>query len=313
MAKIKTPILSHFLSMQALDAEKITYFLDRGEYFLKNVVAKNVMLDTLHGRIVANLFFESSTRTRNAFDIAAKRLGAIVLSPDMKQSATEKGELLIDTLHNLQELGVELFVVRHPDNNLAQFLAGELKTRVSIINAGDGNNEHPTQTLLDLMTIRQHFQEWSKLTVAIVGDVKHSRVARSLMIGLHIMGVERIRIIAPKNFQIENLKEMHADVFDHLNTGLSGVDIIYALRIQKERMTINEYPGDEQYFKNFGLTQERLMLAKPNAIVMHPGPMNRGVEIESAVADGPQSVILQQTKNSVALKMAVIETVLTTH
>lgn len=315
MTKIKFPSLFHFLSMQLLDAEKITYLLDRAEYFLKKVVAHNMVLDTLHGRVIANLFFESSTRTRNAFEIAGKRLGAIVLSPDMKQSATIKGELLIDTLHNLQAMGVELFVIRHPNNNLAQFLAGELKTHVPIINAGDGSNEHPTQALLDLMTIRQHFQvqTWPKLTVAIIGDVKHSRVARSLIAGLHMMGVERIRIIAPKNFQMDDAKAMRVDVFDQLTIGLPDVDIIYVLRIQKERMPANECPNDEQYFKSVGLTQERLMLAKPSAIVMHPGPINRGVEIESAVADGPQSAILQQTKNSVALKMAVIETILTSH
>src|SRR3989344_4382833 len=193
--KLKPPTMHHLLSMQSLDADKITYLLDRAEQFLKSTIAKNEVLNTLHGKVVANLFFESSTRTRNSFEIAAKRLGAIMLSPDMRQSATIKGELLIDTIRNLEAMGVSAMIVRHPDNHLAQFLAGELQTGVSIVNAGDGSNEHPTQTLIDLLTIRQHYANFSDITVAIVGDVAHSRVAHSLMLGLRLMGAQRIRVI----------------------------------------------------------------------------------------------------------------------
>lgn len=305
-----SPFLPHLLSMHALDPEKITYLLNRADYFLKTCVEKNAVVDTLHGKVVANLFFESSTRTRNSFEIAANRLGAMVLSPNMKQSSTTKGEILIDTIRNFEAMGVSLLVIRHPDNNLTEFLASELNTSMPIINAGDGSNEHPTQTLLDLMTIQKHFADFSKITVAIVGDVAHSRVARSLIVGLRMMGVKNIRIIAPDYFIPIDLDILKVELFHSMEEGLKNVDIIYTLRIQKERMTASNYPKDDQYFKNFGLTETRLALAKPDAIVMHPGPMNRGIEIESSVADGSQSVILQQTQNSVAVRMAVIETLL---
>lgn len=314
MLKVKLPssrpTMRNLLSVQSLDASAITYLLDRADYFLKTAVSKQTVLDTLRGKVMVNLFFESSTRTRNSFEIAGHRLGAIVLSPDMKQSATAKGEILIDTIRNLEAMGASLLVIRHPDNNLTHFLAAELKTGVSVVNAGDGSNEHPTQTLLDLLTIRQHFKDFSNLTVAILGDVMHSRVARSLIMGLRIMGVNRIRIIAPDYFTPPESEITHLDVFHSMETGLRDVDIIYALRIQKERMPAEQRPKDDQFFRQFGLTEARLSLAKPNAIVMHPGPMNRGIEIESSVADGPQSVILQQTQNSVAVRMAVLEMLL---
>ena len=314
MLKVKLPssrpTMRNLLSVQSLDASAITYLLDRADYFLKTAVSKQTVLDTLRGKVMVNLFFESSTRTRNSFEIAGHRLGAIVLSPDMKQSATAKGEILIDTIRNLEAMGASLLVIRHPDNNLTHFLAAELKTGVSVVNAGDGSNEHPTQTLLDLLTIRQHFKDFSNLTVAILGDVMHSRVARSLIMGLRIMGVNRIRIIAPDYFTPPESEVTHLDVFHSMETGLRDVDIIYALRIQKERMPAEQRPKDDQFFRQFGLTEARLSLAKPNAIVMHPGPMNRGIEIESSVADGPQSVILQQTQNSVAVRMAVLEMLL---
>ncbi|PIZ04996.1 MAG: aspartate carbamoyltransferase catalytic subunit [Gammaproteobacteria bacterium CG_4_10_14_0_8_um_filter_38_16] len=310
MLKRKSSVLRHLLTMQSLDEKKIHGLLDRAEYFLKTVIAKEAVLTTLRGKVIANLFFEPSTRTRNSFSIAEHRLGAIVLSPNMKQSSTLKGELLIDTIRNLEAMGVSLLVIRHPDNHLAQFLSTELKTNIAVVNAGDGSNEHPTQTLLDLMTIRQHFPDFSTLTVAIVGDIAHSRVARSLIMGLHLMKVKKIRIIAPKEFTPENAESMDVDVFHSIDAGLVDADVVYTLRVQKERMEQSRHPKEKQYYQDFGLTQDRLTKAKPNAIVMHPGPMNRGVEIESSVADGSQSVILQQTQNSVAVRMAVIEALL---
>lgn len=313
MLKFNPPRLKHMLSMETLDKNIISYLLDRSEHFIATCIKKNQVLSTFAGQVVVNLFFEPSTRTRNSFEIAAHRFSAIVLSPDMQQSSTQKGELLIDTIHNFEAMGAKLLVIRHSDNNLAQFLAAELRTSISVINAGDGSNEHPTQTLIDLLTIRQHFTDFSKLTVAILGDVVHSRVARSLIIGLRMMGVERIRIIAPDYFMPKESDLLQADQIESITAGLQDVDIIYTLRIQKERMNREQHPNEGAYFKSFGLTQERLAIAKPNAIVMHPGPINRGIEIESVVADGPQSVILQQTQNSVAVRMAVIETLLNNH
>lgn len=310
-SKSKPPLLHHFLSMRSLYQNTATYLLDRAEHFLKTAIAKQEVLTTLHGKVVANLFFESSTRTRNSFEIAEHRLGAIVLSPDMKLSSTNKGELLIDTIRNLEAMGVSLMVVRHADNHLVQFLAAEAQTGISVINAGDGHNEHPTQALVDLLTIRQHFPDFTALTVAIIGDVAHSRVARSLVMGLRLMGVKKIRLIAPKSFAPDHDDFASTEVFHVMNDGLQDVDVIYTLRIQKERMDASEHPKEDVYFKEFGLTEARLALAKRSAIVMHPGPMNRGIEIESSVADGSQSVILQQTRNSVAVRMAVIETLLT--
>lgn len=306
----KNPKLRHLLSMSTLDQDTITGLLDRADYFLKKVVTPKHVLDTARGKVIANLFFESSTRTRNSFEIAANRMGAIVLSPDMNQSATQKGELLIDTIHNLESMGASLLVIRHPDNNLAHFLAAELQTEVGVINAGDGSNEHPTQTLLDLMTIRQICPDFSEVTITIVGDVLHSRVARSLVMGLKIMGVGRIRLVAPDCFLPKDALFEGVDTLSSMEDGLQDADIVYMLRIQKERMDASEYPNESDYFNAFGLTKEKLSMAKPEAVVMHPGPMNRGVEIESFVADGSQSVILQQTQNSVPLRMAVIEAVL---
>jgi aspartate carbamoyltransferase catalytic subunit len=303
------PTLHHLLSIQSLNKETITYFLDRAEFFLKTALAKQEVLTTLHGKVIVNLFFESSTRTRNSFEIAAHRLGAIVLSPDIKQSSVNKGEIVIDTARNLEAMGAALLVVRHSENHFAQFLAAELKTTTAIVNAGDGINEHPTQTLIDLMTIRQHMPDFSKLTIAILGDILHSRVAHSLIIGLRTMGVTNIRLVAPVYF-MPNESEFNVKVYHSMEEGLRDVDVVYSLRIQKERIAAAQLPKDEQYVQNYGLTAERMALAKPNAIVMHPGPMNRGVEIESSVADGAQSAILQQTKNSVAVRMAVLETLL---
>lgn len=313
MTKPNRPSMNHLLTMESLDEATITFILNRAEDLLASSVKSGQMLDTLHGQVAVNLFFEPSTRTRNSFEIAQKRLGAIVLSPDMQQSATAKGELLIDTLHNLESMGANLLIVRHPDNNLAQFLASELSSGVSVINAGDGSNEHPTQALVDLLTIRQHRNDFASRSVAIIGDVMHSRVARSLIIGLRTMGVKRIRIIAPDYFMPEESDTMQADMMNSMSAGLKDIDIIYTLRIQKERMDSTQYPNEGEYFNTFGLTQEKLALAKPDAIVMHSGPINRGIEIESVVADGPQSVILQQTQNSVAIRMAVIETLLNNH
>lgn len=309
MSKTKPPQITHLLSIEALNADQINYFLDRAQTLQDDVVTKDKVLDNFTGQVVANLFFESSTRTRNSFEIAAHRFNMIVLSPNMNQAATKKGELLIDTIRNFEAMGARLLVIRHSDNNLAHFLANECQS-IAIINAGDGSNEHPTQTLIDLLTIKQHFNDFSKLTIAISGDISHSRVARSLVAGLRIMGTKEIRLIAPDYFMPDPTEFPGTTCVNSFDDGVKDADIVYCLRIQKERMDPKQHPKESDYFNTFGLTQEKLALAQKGAIVMHPGPINRGIEIESSVADGSQSVILQQTRNSVAVRMAVIETLL---
>ncbi len=310
MTKKAKPDINHLVSMETLDIDTINYLMDEADNFLKKTLSKEHILDTLKGKVVAVLFYESSTRSRNSFVIAAKRLSAITINPDMNLSAILKGESLLDTIHTFEAMGVDLFAIRHPDNNAAQFVASELNGPASIVNAGDGDNQHPTQALLDLMTIRQYKSQFNDLTVAIVGDISHSRVARSLIAGLKIMGTTQIHLIAPPDLAPEDAESLGVKVFNNFEEGLSSADVVVALRIQKERMQEAQLPDFEKYHNEFGLTAERLALAKSDAIVMHPGPMNRGVEIDSNVADGPQSVILQQVQNGIAMRMAVMETLL---
>jgi aspartate carbamoyltransferase catalytic subunit len=309
-AKKNQPLFRHLLGMETLTQEMIETLFKRANYFLEDCIDKNTVSDRMQGHIVVNLFFEPSTRTCNSFEIAAKRLGAMVLSPDMKNSATVKGESLIDTIHTFEMLGASVFVIRHDNNHTAQFIAGELLGQASVINAGDGTHQHPTQALLDLFTISQHKKNFNALSVAIVGDIAHSRVARSLIIGLKTMGCKDIRLIGPEALISLETEEHIPDavkIFHSMDEGLKNVDVVMPLRIQKERMQQAEIPDTHQYFTEFGLTRERLSLANTSAIVMHPGPMNRNIEIESSVADGPQSVILQQVHNGVAMRMAVMD------
>lgn len=302
--------LENLISLENLSTSTISELLNRAEFFLENAINKKTALNALSGKIIANLFFEPSTRTRNSFDIAAQRLGAMVLNPDMQTSATCKGESLVDTIRTFEALGTDVFVIRHADNNTANFVANELSGNAAVVNAGDGVNQHPTQALLDLLTIRQHKHFFGNLTVAIVGDIAHSRVARSLIQGLNSMGTQQIRLIAPKALVPDDAAGLDIHLYDSLKEGLHGVDVIVALRIQKERMQVADIPDTKKFAQQFGITTDTLAYAKPDAIVMHPGPINRGVEIESAVADGPQSVILQQVHNGVAVRMAVLDAIL---
>ncbi len=306
----KTPLMRHLLTMESLDQNIIGQLLDKADLMLRECVDKGRTVPTLAGKIVANLFFEPSTRTLNSFEIAAKRLGAICISPDISKSATVKGESLIDTIHTFEAMGTDYITIRHSDNNTAQFVASELKGATSIINAGDGVNQHPTQGLLDLLTIRQNKNDFTQLSVAIIGDIAHSRVARSLIAGLRIMNTPDIRIIAPAAFMPADSDELGVTTYTDIEKGLRDVDVVVTLRIQKERIDASDIPDNEKYFKSFGITNERVALAKPDAIVMHPGPMNRGIEIESSVADGIQSRILQQVRNGVAIRMAIMESML---
>ena len=307
--KVKLPT-QHLIEMTSLDQEIIQSLFDRAEFFLENSINKGVTLKSLADKVVVNLFFEPSTRTRNSFILAAKRLSALLLNPNMGQSATIKGESLLDTIHSFEAMGADLFVIRHPDNNTASFIATELKSDASVINAGDGNNQHPTQCLLDLFTISRHKKNFTDIKVAIIGDILHSRVARSLVDGLHIMGTKGINLIAPETFAPADPDEYRASIYHTLQEGLQGVDVIVALRIQRERMQTALMPDPDRFYKEFGLTPATLAYAKTDAIVMHPGPMNRGVEIDSSAADGPQSVILEQVRNGVAMRMAIMDALL---
>lgn len=294
----------NLISIKTLTREDILAILKRANYFLKNFIHPNRVSKKLNGKVIANLFFEPSTRTCNSFAIAAKRLGAMVLTPPLQHSSLLKGESLLDTLRTFDAMGVSAFVIRHTENHLCEELAKALP-HITLFNAGDGTHEHPTQALIDLLTIQQHKKNWNKLRVSIVGDILHSRVAHSLIAGLLTMGVADIHLIGPKNLVPAKSEHTKIKIFHSLKEGLPDSDVIVTLRVQKERL--QQTIDFDTFHQQFGLTPKMLALAKPNAIVMHPGPMNRNIEIDSAVADGPQSVILQQVQNGVAIRMAVLD------
>jgi len=298
--------LQHFLSIEGLNKGLITEILDTAESFA-DISEQNVKkIPLLRGKTIVNLFFENSTRTRATFELAAARLSADVLSMNIATSATSKGESLLDTIRNLEAMQVDMFVVRHSLSGAAHFIAQHAAKHVSVINAGDGQHEHPTQAMLDMFTIRRVKKQFSGLRVAIVGDILHSRVARSQIYALNILGAEEVRVIAPKTLLPAQVESLGVSVFNDLTTGLNNVDVIIMLRLQKERMSSALLPSEREYFKCFGLSEDRLKIANKDAIVMHPGPINRGVEISSSVADGSQSVILQQVRNGIAVRMAVM-------
>lgn len=304
--------MRHFLDIGRLDREALTHILDTAKSFtsVDGQAVKKVPL--LRGKTIVNLFFEPSTRTRTTFELAAKRLSADVLNISIATSATVKGESLLDTLFSLESMNTDIFIVRHPESGAADFIAQHVAPHVSIINAGDGRHAHPTQALLDVFTIREHHPDFSKLRVAIVGDILHSRVARSQIEALNILGTQEIRVIAPRTLLPANIEQLGVQVFQNCWQGLRDVDVIIMLRLQKERMQGAFIPSEHEYFQLYGLTPERLALASPDAIVMHPGPINRGVEISSEVADGSQSVILQQVKYGIAVRMAILSIAIST-
>lgn len=298
--------LRHFLSLDGLPRELLNEILDTADSFLE-VGARTVKkVPLLRGKTVCNVFFENSTRTRTTFELAAKRLSADVITLNVSTSSTSKGETLTDTLRNLEAMAADMFVVRHSDSGAAHFIAEHVSPEVAIINGGDGRHSHPTQGMLDMLTIRRHKGSFENLSVAIVGDILHSRVARSDMLALKTLGCQDIRVIAPKTLLPVGIEQYGVKVFTNADEGLKDVDVIIMLRLQRERMQGGLLPSEGEFFKLFGLTQARLALAKPDAIVMHPGPINRGVEIESAVADCAQSVILNQVTYGIAIRMAVL-------
>ncbi len=298
--------LKHFLTTEGLPKALLTEILDVAESFatLPGRPVKKVPL--LRGRIITNLFFENSTRTRTTFELAAKLLSADVLNFNVSVSATSKGETLLDTLRNLEAMHSDMFVVRHAESGAAHFIAKHAAPGVSVINAGDGRHAHPTQAMLDMFTIRKHKGDFTPLRVAIVGDILHSRVARSQIHALNTLGVTEVRAIGPRTLLPKEARALGVHVYHSLEDGVKDVDVVIMLRLQKERMDGALLPSEHEYFQLYGLTDERLENAKPDAIVMHPGPINRGVEMDSVVADGPRSVILQQVSYGIAIRMAVM-------
>jgi aspartate carbamoyltransferase catalytic subunit len=298
--------LKHFLTIDGLDKRLLTEILDTAESFVGITDQQVKKVPLLRGKTIVNLFFENSTRTRTTFELAAKRLSADVISISIATSSTSKGESLLDTIRNLEAMMVDMFVVRHSISGAAHFIAQHTAPHISVINAGDGQHAHPTQAMLDLFTIRQYKKDFSNLRVAIIGDILHSRVARSEIQALNAVGVAEVRVIAPKTLLPAHVETLGVTVCHNLTEGLKDIDVIIMLRLQKERMASALLPSESEYFKCFGLTEEKLKIAKPDAIVMHPGPINRGVEIDSKVADGPQSVILRQVSNGIAIRMAIM-------
>jgi aspartate carbamoyltransferase catalytic subunit len=301
--------LIHLLSTEGLSREILTHILDTATQFvsLSDRDVKKVPL--LRGKSVFNLFFENSTRTRTTFEIAAKRLSADVFNLDIARSSASKGETLLDTIANLSAMAADIFVVRHSESGTPYLIAEHVAPHVHVVNAGDGRHAHPTQGLLDAYTIRHFKKDFSNLRVAIVGDVLHSRVARSDIHAFTTLGCAEVRVVGPRTLIPSDLSQLGVKVFHSLEEGIRDCDVVIALRLQNERMTGALLPSSQEYFKNFGLTTARLQVAKPDAIVMHPGPINRGVEIESAVVDGPQSVILNQVTFGIAVRMAVMSIV----
>lgn len=299
--------LQHLLSTEELPPSILLSILDRAATFMNVAEGREIKkLPLLHGISIFNIFFESSTRTRTTFEIAAKRLSADVVNLNVASSSASKGESLLDTVDNLCAMHADMFVVRHSQSGAAHLIARHVAPEIHVINAGDGRHAHPTQALLDMFTIRHYKKEFHNLRVAIVGDILHSRVARSQIHALTTLGVPEVRVIAPKTLLPSCVEKLGVQVYHDLTTGLRDVDVVMMLRLQNERMQGAVLPSAQEYFKYYGLTQDKLMLAKADAIVMHPGPMNRGVEIDSSVADGAQSVILPQVTFGIAVRMAVM-------
>jgi aspartate carbamoyltransferase catalytic subunit len=298
--------LIHLLSIEGLPRPVLHHILDTAGTFLSVNDREVKKVPLLRGKSVFNLFFENSTRTRTTFEIAAKRLSADVINLDIARSSAAKGESLLDTIANLSAMHADMFVVRHGESGAPYLIAQHCAPHVHVVNAGDGRHSHPTQGLLDMYTIRHYKRDFTQLTVAIVGDIVHSRVARSDIHALTTLGVPEIRAVGPKTLVPGDLAAMGVRVCHDMKEGIAGADVIIMLRLQNERMSGAMLPSAAEFFKNYGLTPEKLALAKPDAIVMHPGPINRGVEIASDVADGTQSVILPQVTFGIAVRMAVM-------
>jgi aspartate carbamoyltransferase catalytic subunit len=301
--------LRHLITLEGLSRDEIIALLDLAQFYVRSPGDLPARDQTLAGHTIANLFFEPSTRTRVSFELAAQRLGADVVNLDMQSSSRVKGETVLDTIYTIQAMHADILIMRDAEPGLPAYIAKFVAPHVSILNAGEAHLSHPTQGLLDALTIRQHKQDFSKLTVLIAGDIAHSRVARSAWHALTTLGVGELRIAAPDDLMPQGNEFAGARRFSDIDDAIAGADVVMALRIQRERMSSAQIPDEATYHRTFGITEERLKKAKAGAIVMHPGPMNRDVEIASSVADGPQSVIQQQVTNGVAVRMAVLATI----
>lgn len=302
--------LRHLLTLDGMDTGMLTAILDRAQRYVARPGDAIVRTRGLDGRSVANLFFEASTRTRASFELAARRCGAEVLNLDMDHSSATKGESLLDTIHTLQSMNIDAFILRHADAGVPEYVARNVMDHVAILNAGEGHLSHPTQGLLDALTIRQAKGDIEGLNVAIIGDIRHSRVARSVSQALSALGAADIRLSGPATLLPASGEIDGARIVPEMDAALAEADVVMMLRIQKERIKGLDIPDEREYFRGYGLSEERLRLAKPDAIVMHPGPMNRGVEIDTRLADSPRSWITRQVNNGVAVRMAVLEMVM---
>ncbi|MDA8383845.1 MAG: aspartate carbamoyltransferase catalytic subunit [Betaproteobacteria bacterium] len=298
--------LNHLLTLEGLPREILLHILDTAASFVGVAEREVKKVPLLRGKAIFNLFFEPSTRTRTTFEIAAKRLSADVLNLNIGASSQSKGETVLDTVDNLSAMHADMFIVRHAQSGAAHLIAQHVAPHIHVINAGDGRHAHPTQGLLDMYTIRHYKPDFGGLRVAIVGDLMHSRVARSEIHALNILGTREVRVIAPKTLIPSGVEGLGVQVYHNMAAGLAGVDVVIMLRLQHERMKGAILPSAQEYFKYYGLTPEKLAFCSHDAIVMHPGPMNRGVEIDSSVADGAQSVILPQVTFGIAVRMAVM-------
>ena len=298
--------LHHLLSIDGLPGEILRQILDTAKSFVGVTQREVKKVPLLRGKAIFNLFFEPSTRTRTTFEIAAKRLSADVINLAINVSSQSKGESVLDTVANLAAMQADMFIVRHSQSGAPHLIARHVNEEIHVINAGDGRHAHPTQGLLDVFTIRRYKRDFTNLRVAIVGDILHSRVARSQINALTTLGVPELRVIGPKTLLPSNVENLGVHVYHDMAKGLKDVDVVMMLRLQNERMQGSFLPSPQEFFKFYGLTAEKLALARPDAIVLHPGPMNRGVEIDSDVADGSQSVILPQVTFGIAIRMAVM-------
>ena len=302
--------LRHFLTIEGLERDTLVHILDTAETFISFGKREIKKVPVLRGKTVVNLFFENSTRTRTTFEIAAKRLSADVINLNPSRMSTSKGESVLDTVRNLEAMHTDLFVVRDAHSGAAYLIAQHVPPHVAIINAGDGRHAHPTQAMLDVFTIRQHKPDFRNLRVAIVGDILHSRVARSQIHALNILGVPEIRVVAPKTLLPTEVERLGVHPYTDMRLGLKDVDVVIMLRLQLERMQGTLIASEQEYFTLYGLTEKKLACARPDALVMHPGPINRGLEIDSEVADGPNSVILSQVTNGIAVRMSIMAIVM---
>jgi len=300
--------LKHLLSLKGLSATLLSDILNEAEGYLTAPGDSPARKRSLAGRTVGNLFFEPSTRTRASFDLAGRRLGADVLNLDVNTSSRKKGESILDTIYTLEAMQVDVMVVRDASAGVPAYIARHVKDHVSVLNAGESDVSHPTQGLLDLLTIRQHNPDFKNMAVAIVGDIQHSRVAMSASEALQTMGIGELRLVSPPALAPDAGRFPGSIIVDNIADGLRDADVVMALRIQRERIgNLDGIPGIDEYFTNYGVSYENMRLAKPDAIVMHPGPMNRGIEIEGALADSSRSVITEQVRNGVAIRMAVLD------